>query len=165
MLGGFVTCSYMDGHLWPHIHTKFYVLGNFSGFLKWQNSISGSDKTEIFIYRVPCTIHSLVELIHNSANAKEQKNWTNQCLQKRALKLVSSLPEHNKVEDFLFLTICNHIKLLSSLPRRNLYKWFSTSIVSIVLFDVFVVSGMVGEPTKHFEGGDDGGRGMARALK
>ena len=37
------------------------------------NPISGSDKTEIFIYKVPFTLQLLVELIHNSTNAKEQK--------------------------------------------------------------------------------------------
>ena len=57
----------------PNIHTKFYVLGTFSGFQKQQSSISGSDKTDIFIYKVPFTLHLLVELTHNSTNAKEQK--------------------------------------------------------------------------------------------
>ena len=69
---------------------KIIRLGKFSGFLKWQNPISGSNKPEIFIYKVPFTFHSLVELIHNSTNAK--KNRTIQCLQKIASKLVSSLP-------------------------------------------------------------------------
>ena len=41
--------------------------------LNWGNSISGSDKTEIFIYKVPFTLHLLVELIHNRTIAKEQK--------------------------------------------------------------------------------------------
>ena len=73
--------------------------------------VSGSDKTsftetEIFIYKVPFTLHSLVELVHNSTNAKEQKNWKSQCLQKRALKIVLSLREQKKVEDFLYLPIC-----------------------------------------------------------
>ena len=94
----------------PLNHTTIFVLGNFSRFRKWQNSSSGSDETKIFfIYKVPFTLHLLVELIHNSTNAKEQKNRTSQCLQKRASKLVSSLPEHKKwekkVEDFLFLPI------------------------------------------------------------
>ena len=99
----------------PHIHTKFYILGNFSGFRKWQNSISQSDKTEISIYKVPFTLHALVELIHNSTNAKEQKNWTSQCLRKRASKLVSSLLEHKKIEDFLFLPIyiINHHSIIN----------------------------------------------------
>ena len=61
----------------PHIRTTFYFLGIFSGFRKWQNFISGSDKTEIFIYKVPFTLHSMVEVIHNSTNAKEQKNSDN----------------------------------------------------------------------------------------
>ena len=89
-----------------HIHTQFYFLGNFSGVRKWRNSISGSDKIEIFIYKVSFTLLSVVELIHNSTNAKEQKkNWTSQCLQKRASRLVLSLPEQKKIEDFLFLPI------------------------------------------------------------
>ena len=83
----------------------FNVFGNFSGVRKWRNSISGSDETKIFIYKVPFTLHSLVELIHNSTNAKEQKNRTSQFLQKRASKLVLSLPEHKKVEDFFLLPI------------------------------------------------------------
>ena len=58
----------------PYNHTKFFVLVNFSGFRKWQNSSSGSDETKIFIYKVPFTVHPLVELIHNSTNPK--------CLQK-----------------------------------------------------------------------------------
>ena len=55
----------------PHIHTKFYILEKLSGFRKWQNSISGSDKAEIFIYKVPFTIHLLLELILNITNTKE----------------------------------------------------------------------------------------------
>ena len=80
----------------PHIHTKFYILGNFSGVRKWRNSISKSYKTEIFIYNVPFTLHSLVQLIPNSTNAKEQQNLTSQCLQNRASKLALSLSEHQK---------------------------------------------------------------------
>ena len=80
----------------PHIHTKSYILGNFSGFRKWRNSISGRDKTEIFIYKVLFTLYSLVERIHNSTNAKEQKHRTSQCLQKRASTLILSLHEHKK---------------------------------------------------------------------
>ena len=43
-------------------------------FRKWQNSISGSDKNEIFIYKVPFTLNLLVELIHNCTIALMQKN-------------------------------------------------------------------------------------------
>ena len=42
---------------------------------------------------MPFTLHLLVELIHNSTNAKELKNQTSQCLQKRLSKLVLPLPE------------------------------------------------------------------------
>ena len=70
----------------PHNNTKFYVFEKFSGVRKWRNSSSGSHKTKIFIYKVPFIHHLLVELFHNSTNAKEQKNWTGQCLQKRASK-------------------------------------------------------------------------------
>ena len=48
----------------PHIHTKFYVLGNFWGVRKWQNSIFGSDKTKIFIYKVPFTPQLWQEYIY-----------------------------------------------------------------------------------------------------
>ena len=92
-----------------HINKKFYVFGKFSGVWKWRNYISGSDKTKIFIYKVPFTLHSLGELIHYSTNAKEQKNRTTQCLQKRASKLVSSLPEHKKRRGF---SVFAHIFLL-----------------------------------------------------
>ena len=61
---------------------------------------------------MPFTLHSLVELIHNSTNAKEQKNRTSQCLQKRGSKLISSLPEHKKVEDFLFLPLRKFLPFL-----------------------------------------------------
>ena len=69
-----------------HIYTKIYVFGNFSGVRKWQNSSSGSDETKIFIYKVPFTLHPLVELIQNSTNAKEQKIRQVNALKKRALK-------------------------------------------------------------------------------
>ena len=48
--------------------------------------VSGSDKTALpevtklrfFIYKVPFILHQLVELFHNSTNAKEQKNLRSQ---------------------------------------------------------------------------------------
>ena len=94
----------------PHNHTKFNALENFQ--------VSGSDQTPVMevtnlnnlIYKVVFTLHPLVELIHNSSNAKEPKNLTSQCLQKRASKLVLSLPRHKKIEIFLrifFLHIFN----------------------------------------------------------
>ena len=81
----------------PHNHTKFYVLGNFLGVRKWQNSSSGSDKTKNLIYKVPFTLHTLVELIHNSTNAKEHKK-SDKCLQKTVSKLVLALLEYKKLD-------------------------------------------------------------------
>ena len=69
---------------------KFYVLGNFSGFRKWQNSVSGSDKTEILVYKLPITLHSLVELIHNSTNANEQKKLDKSMPLKKSLNVFAS---------------------------------------------------------------------------
>ena len=57
----------------PYNHTNFYIFWNFSGVRKWLNSSSGSDETKLLIYKVPFTLHPLVELIHNTTNAKEQK--------------------------------------------------------------------------------------------
>ena len=87
---------------WPKhlIYIQIFTFWEiFSGFRKWQNSISGNDKTEILIYKVSFPLHSLVELIQNSTNAKEQQIWSSQCLQKRASKLVSLL-EHKKSRGF-----------------------------------------------------------------
>ena len=82
----------------PYIHTKFYVLGNFSGFRKWQNSISGSDETDI-------SLHSLVELIDNSTNEKEQKKSDKSMPSKKSPKVsfVTSGTQ-KKVEDFCFFS-------------------------------------------------------------
>ena len=72
----------------PHIHTQlFYVLWNLSGVRKWQNSISGSDKIEIFIYKVSFTLHSVVKLIHNSTNEKEPKKSDKSMPSKKSLKV------------------------------------------------------------------------------
>ena len=73
----------------PHIYTKFYVLGNFPSFRKCRNSISGSEETDIFIYKVPFTLHSLIELIHNSKRRKKLDS-----------KLVLSLLENKKNKGF-----------------------------------------------------------------
>ena len=82
----------------PGNHAQFYVFGNFSGLREWRNSNSGSDKTKIFIDKAPFTLHPLVGLMHNSTTAKEQTNWPCWCLQKKASKLILSLPEWNKWE-------------------------------------------------------------------
>ena len=84
----------------PQIHTKFYILGNFSGFQKWQNSISGSDETEIFIYKVPFTLHLLVELIHNSTICKRTKKLDKSMPSKKSLKVSFVTSGTQKVEDF-----------------------------------------------------------------
>ena len=55
--------------------TQIYILRKILCFRKWQNSSSGSDKTKIFIEKVPFTLHQLVGLMHNRTNAKEQKKW------------------------------------------------------------------------------------------
>ena len=57
----------------PPIQPLFYVFWNFLGVQKWQKSISGSDKTKIFIYKVPFTFHPSVGLMHNSTTAKEKQ--------------------------------------------------------------------------------------------
>ena len=53
--------------------TQIYIFRKKLCFRKGQNSSSGSDKTKIFIDKVPFTLHQLVGLMHNRTNAKEQK--------------------------------------------------------------------------------------------
>ena len=84
----------------PRNHVKFYVFEKNKGVRESQNSNSRNHKTEIFIDNVPFTLNPLVGLLPNSTTSKELTIWPRKCLQKRALKLVSWLPE---VEDFLFL--------------------------------------------------------------
>ena len=55
----------------PGNHTKFYIFEIISYFPKWQNSDSGSDKTKIFMDKVPITLQPLVALMHNSTTIKE----------------------------------------------------------------------------------------------
>ena len=51
---------------------KILLFWKFSGVRKRQNSSSGGGSDEkIFIYKVPFNLYSLVELIHNSTNAKK----------------------------------------------------------------------------------------------
>ena len=87
----------------PRNHVQFYVFEKNIGVRESQNSNSRNHKTEIFIDNVPFTLHPLVGLLPNSTTSKELTIWPSYCLQKRALKLVSWLPE---VEDFLFLPLC-----------------------------------------------------------
>ena len=82
-----------------HNHTHFYGFGNLSGFLKWRNSNSRSDKTKTIFYKVSFNVHWLVGLIYNSTISKQQIPWLSLCLQKRESKLVLSLP----AKDCLFL--------------------------------------------------------------
>ena len=88
----------------PRNHVQFYVFEKNIGVRESQNSNSRDHKTEIFIDNVPFTLHPLVGLLPNSTTSKELTIWPRKCLQKRALKLVSWLPE---VEDFLFLPLCS----------------------------------------------------------
>ena len=59
----------------PSNHVKFYVLGKKLGFRESQNYKSESNKTKIFIDKVPITFHPLVGLMHNRTTSKEPTDW------------------------------------------------------------------------------------------
>ena len=75
-------------------------------FLEWQKSNSKSDKTMIFIDKVPFTLLMLVGLMHNSTTKKEQKKCpVNAFKNERPILFCHSRNGKNgktKIEDFLF---------------------------------------------------------------
>ena len=80
----------------PRNQPPIYVFWNLSGVRKWPNSISGSDKTTIFIYNVPFTLHPLIRLMQNITNTQELNKWPSYCFQKRATKIVWLLSKPRK---------------------------------------------------------------------
>ena len=87
---------YIIWEIWPKDLLIVYNL-MFLDFLflfwKWQTSISGSDKSSIFIDKVPFSLHPWIGLIDNNTTKKEQQLFLSVSIKKRPLKLVSSLPE------------------------------------------------------------------------
>ena len=59
----------------PVDHIKFEDLGFFLVFWKQQNSNSGSNKTSIFIDKVPFTLHTWIGLTDTNTDAKEEEKY------------------------------------------------------------------------------------------
>ena len=49
--------------------------------------VSESDKAKIYIYKVPFTLHPLVELFHISTNAKEEEKLNQSMPSKKSVKV------------------------------------------------------------------------------
>ena len=121
-----------------YCQTVTYIFGNFSGFREWQISNYRSDKTKIFIDKVPITPHPSVGLIHKSATSKEQKkSKLMPSKQSVRVSFVTSGTEkfRKKVDDFLFLPkgVCRtaratpgliNIWTYNKFYHRNLYCKF-----------------------------------------
>ena len=118
-----------------HIHTKFNVLENWSGVRKWQNSSSGNDKTKIFIYKVPFTLHPVFELINNITKAKKQKKLDKSMPSKKSVKVsfvTSGTQKMRKkgrgISVFAPLQIHSKLQACLALVSFLLFKWFKSFV-------------------------------------
>ena len=94
-----------------------------------------SDKTEIFIYKVPFTLYSLVELIHKSTYAKEQKIGHVNAFKKEPQSKFCHFRITKKVEDFWFLHQGNPV--YCSILMYCMW-WFRQALFCFSLFFVTI---------------------------
>ena len=120
---------------------KIYVLGNLWCVRKWQNSISGRDETDIFIYKVPLTLHLLDKIIHNINNAKEPKETDKSMPSKKSLKVsfVTSGPQKSRGSSVFALLqkSCSTIETFKNMaapPFIELSWKFSSYIFSLIAY-------------------------------
>ena len=83
---------------------NFIFLEIFHVFESYKTSFQENNKNQIFIDKLPFTLHLLVGLMHNSTTTKEQKNGPVNALKKKRQILFCYFWNRIffKVDDFLF---------------------------------------------------------------